>query len=58
MDHPQPKHAVSSLGTDPVANWWASVVTMAIHRLQGDDEAVERLYPLMETMPRALQTSE
>ncbi|XP_019397489.1 PREDICTED: sterol regulatory element-binding protein 1 isoform X3 [Crocodylus porosus] len=45
-------------GTDPVAKWWASIITVAIHWLQGDDEAAERLYPLVETMPRALQGSE
>ncbi|XP_067390269.1 sterol regulatory element-binding protein 1 [Emydura macquarii macquarii] len=45
-------------GTDPLAKWWASVVAVAIHWLQGDDEAAERLYPLVETMPRARQVSE
>ncbi|KAM7152814.1 sterol regulatory element-binding protein 1 isoform 3-T3 [Macrochelys suwanniensis] len=45
-------------GSDPVAKWWASIVAVAIHWLQGDDEAAERLYPLVETMPRALQVSE
>ncbi|XP_075755862.1 sterol regulatory element-binding protein 1 isoform X2 [Pelodiscus sinensis] len=45
-------------GSDPVARWWASIVAVAIHWLQGDDEAAERLYPLVETMPRALQVSE
>nr|XP_028561572.1 sterol regulatory element-binding protein 1 isoform X1 [Podarcis muralis] len=48
----------AATGTDPIAHWWASVVAMAIHGLQGDDEAVERLYPLVESMPRALQASE
>uniref|UniRef100_A0A8C8S8N6 Sterol regulatory element-binding protein 1 n=1 Tax=Pelusios castaneus TaxID=367368 RepID=A0A8C8S8N6_9SAUR len=45
-------------GTDPLAKWWASVVAVAIHWLQGDDEAAERLYPLVETMPRTRQMSE
>lgn len=45
-------------GTDPIAKWWASIITVAIHWLQGDDEAAERLYPLVETMPRALQGSQ
>ncbi|XP_039348688.1 sterol regulatory element-binding protein 1 isoform X1 [Mauremys reevesii] len=49
---------VAGTGSDPVAKWWASIVTVAIHWLQGDDEAAERLYPLVETMPRALQVSE
>nr|XP_048723637.1 sterol regulatory element-binding protein 1 isoform X2 [Caretta caretta] len=48
----------ASTGSDPVAKWWASIVAVAIHWLQGDDEAAERLYPLVETMPRALQVSE
>nr|XP_042709022.1 sterol regulatory element-binding protein 1 [Chrysemys picta bellii] len=49
---------VAGTGSDPVAKWWASIVAVAIHWLQGDDEAAERLYPLVETMPRALQVSE
>ncbi|XP_030434682.1 sterol regulatory element-binding protein 1 isoform X1 [Gopherus evgoodei] len=49
---------VAGTGSDPVAKWWASIITVAIHWLQGDDEAAERLYPLVETMPRALQVSE
>ncbi|XP_042293765.1 sterol regulatory element-binding protein 1 isoform X2 [Sceloporus undulatus] len=48
----------AATGTDPIAHWWASVVAMAIHGLQGDDEAVEHLYPLVESMPKALQASE
>ncbi|XP_054848716.1 sterol regulatory element-binding protein 1 isoform X1 [Eublepharis macularius] len=48
----------ATTGTDPVANWWSSVVTMVIHGLQGDDEAVDRLYPLVESMPKVLQASE
>ncbi|KAH0632040.1 hypothetical protein JD844_020064 [Phrynosoma platyrhinos] len=48
----------ATTGTDPIAHWWASVVAMAIHGLQGDDEAVEHLYPLVESMPKALQASE
>ncbi|XP_053132718.1 sterol regulatory element-binding protein 1 isoform X2 [Hemicordylus capensis] len=48
----------ATTGTDPVAHWWASLVAMVIHGLQGDDEAMERLYPLVESMPRALQASE
>ncbi|XP_077172447.1 sterol regulatory element-binding protein 1 isoform X1 [Paroedura picta] len=48
----------ATTGSDPVANWWSSVVTMVIHGLQGDDEAMDRLYPLVESMPKALQVSE
>ncbi|NWY02930.1 SRBP1 protein, partial [Nothoprocta ornata] len=45
-------------GTDPVSKWWAAVISTVIHWLQGDEEGAERLYPLVETMPRALQSSE
>ncbi|NXW45178.1 SRBP1 protein, partial [Nyctiprogne leucopyga] len=45
-------------GTDPVSKWWASIIGTVIHWLRGDEEGAERLYPLVETMPRALQSSE
>uniref|UniRef100_A0A8B9IKK0 Sterol regulatory element-binding protein 1 n=1 Tax=Anser cygnoides TaxID=8845 RepID=A0A8B9IKK0_ANSCY len=45
-------------GTDPVSKWWASIIGAVIHWLQGDEEGAERLYPLVETMPRVLQGSE
>lgn len=45
-------------GTDPVSKWWASLIGTVIHWLRGDEEGAERLYPLVETMPRALQSSE
>ncbi|NXY18870.1 SRBP1 protein, partial [Atrichornis clamosus] len=45
-------------GTDPVSKWWASFIGIIIHWLQGDEEGAERLYPLVETMPRVLQSSE
>ncbi|KAM6350623.1 LOW QUALITY PROTEIN: sterol regulatory element-binding protein 1-like [Alca torda] len=44
--------------TDPVSKWWASIIGTVIHWLRGDEEGAERLYPLVETMPRALQSSE
>ncbi|XP_054699688.1 sterol regulatory element-binding protein 1 isoform X3 [Grus americana] len=52
---PCPSHPA---GTDPVSKWWASIIGTVIHWLQGDEEGAERLYPLVETMPRALQSSE
>ncbi|KAF1612379.1 UNVERIFIED_CONTAM: Sterol regulatory element-binding protein 1, partial [Eudyptes pachyrhynchus] len=60
---PGPAPSISSglaavTGTDPVSKWWASVIGTVIHWLQGDEEGAERLYPLVETMPRALQSSE
>ncbi|XP_074866356.1 sterol regulatory element-binding protein 1 isoform X2 [Carettochelys insculpta] len=62
-DAPQSTFSISSgmpagAGSDPVARWWASFIAVAIHWLQGDDEAAERLYPLVETMPKGLQGSE
>ncbi|NXN27620.1 SRBP1 protein, partial [Nycticryphes semicollaris] len=60
---PGPTPSISSglaavTGTDPVSKWWASIIGTVIHWLQGDEEGAERLYPLVETMPRALQSSE
>ncbi|XP_071617258.1 sterol regulatory element-binding protein 1 isoform X2 [Heliangelus exortis] len=60
---PGPAPSISSglaavTGTDPVSKWWASIIATVIHWLQGDEEGAERLYPLVETMPRALQSSE
>lgn len=51
-------HPSCPAGTDPVSKWWASIIGTVIHWLQGDEEGAERLYPLVETMPRALQSSE
>lgn len=48
----------SSLGTDPVAKWWASLMAVVTHWLRRDEEAAERLYPLVEHLPQALQESE
>ncbi|KAM9304715.1 sterol regulatory element-binding protein 1 [Gastrophryne carolinensis] len=45
-------------GTDPVAKWWASMVIVAINWLQGDDEAAQRLYPVVEYMPKSLNATE
>ncbi|CAH2307738.1 sterol regulatory element-binding 1-like isoform X1 [Pelobates cultripes] len=47
-----------STGTDPVAKWWASVIIVAINWLQGDDEGAQRLYPVVEYMPKALHMQE
>nr|XP_017502644.2 sterol regulatory element-binding protein 1 isoform X4 [Manis javanica] len=48
----------ATTGTDPVAKWWASLTAVVIHWLRRDEEAAERLYPLVEHLPRALQESE
>lgn len=54
----EPPPAPFSAGTDPVAKWWASLTAVVIHWLRRDEEAAERLYPLVEHLPRALQESE
>ncbi|XP_072205080.1 sterol regulatory element-binding protein 1 isoform X2 [Excalfactoria chinensis] len=60
---PGPTPSISSglaavTGTDPVSKWWASLIGTIIHWLKDDEEGAERLYPLVEAMPRALQSSE
>ncbi|XP_036924640.1 sterol regulatory element-binding protein 1 isoform X5 [Sturnira hondurensis] len=44
-------------GTDLVAKWWASLIAVVTHWLRQDEEAAERLYPLVEHLPRVLQES-
>nr|XP_027777282.1 sterol regulatory element-binding protein 1 isoform X1 [Marmota flaviventris] len=48
----------ATTGTDPVAKWWGSLTAVVIHWLRRDEEAAERLYPLVEHLPRALQETE
>ncbi|XP_045840020.1 sterol regulatory element-binding protein 1 isoform X4 [Meles meles] len=48
----------ATTGTDPVAKWWASLTAVVTHWLRRDEEAAERLYPVVEHLPRALQESE
>ncbi|XP_059236989.1 sterol regulatory element-binding protein 1 isoform X4 [Mustela nigripes] len=48
----------TATGTDPVAKWWASLTAVVTHWLRRDEEAAERLYPVVEHLPRALQESE
>ncbi|XP_074175896.1 sterol regulatory element-binding protein 1 isoform X2 [Rhinolophus sinicus] len=48
----------ATTGTDPVAKWWASLTAVVTHWLRQDEEAAERLYPLVEHLPLALQESE
>ncbi|XP_078273978.1 sterol regulatory element-binding protein 1 isoform X2 [Rhinoraja longicauda] len=45
-------------GMDPVMKWWTSMIVVAINWLQGDDEAAERLYPMVECMPKPLHATE
>ncbi|XP_065753110.1 sterol regulatory element-binding protein 1 isoform X8 [Phocoena phocoena] len=48
----------ATAGADPVAKWWASLTAVVTHWLRRDEAAAERLYPLVERLPRALQESE
>ncbi|PNJ08269.1 SREBF1 isoform 3 [Pongo abelii] len=48
----------TTTGVDPVAKWWASLTAVVIHWLRRDEEAAERLCPLVEHLPRVLQESE
>ncbi|XP_063125981.1 sterol regulatory element-binding protein 1 isoform X1 [Rattus norvegicus] len=48
----------TTTGTDPVAKWWASLTAVVIHWLRRDEEAAERLYPLVEHIPQVLQETE
>lgn len=41
-----------------MAKWWASLTAVVTHWLRRDEAAAERLYPLVEHLPRALQESE
>ncbi|XP_077019488.1 sterol regulatory element-binding protein 1 isoform X4 [Tamandua tetradactyla] len=48
----------AATGTDPLAMWWASLITVVVHWLRRDEVAAERLSPLVEHLPRTLQESE
>lgn len=48
----------TTTSTDPVAKWWASLTAVVTHWLRQDEEAAERLYPLVEHLPVTLQESE
>lgn len=41
-----------------MAKWWGSLTAVVIHWLRRDEESAERLYPLVEYLPRALQETE
>ncbi|XP_052050377.1 sterol regulatory element-binding protein 1 isoform X1 [Apodemus sylvaticus] len=48
----------TTTGTDPVAKWWASLTAVVVHWLRRDEEAAQRLYPLVEHIPQVLQDME
>lgn len=41
-----------------MAKWWAALTAVVIHWLRRDEEAAERLYPLVEHIPQVLQETE
>lgn len=41
-----------------MAKWWASLTAVVVHWLRRDEEAAERLYPLVEHIPQVLQDTE
>ena len=43
---------------DEAAAWWASVVTVAVYWLMGDDENAERCFSMVDTYPKKFQSSE
>ncbi|XP_058139320.1 sterol regulatory element-binding protein 1 isoform X2 [Dasypus novemcinctus] len=51
-------NSAPTTGPDPLAKWWASLMAVVVHWLRRDEEAAERLAPLVEHLPRALQESE
>ncbi|XP_067875493.1 sterol regulatory element-binding protein 2 [Heterodontus francisci] len=48
----------TTTGPDPVSKWWTSVVTFAVHWLQGDDSKAKGLCTEVERIPKSLQMSE
>jgi len=47
-----------NIGVDELARWWGAVLAVAANWLTNDDAAAERLYPMIDSFPKALQNSE
>ena len=45
----------SNTGTDEIAKWWSSIITVAMYWLSGDEENAERSYSQCDAFPRKLQ---
>lgn len=43
---------------DDVGKWWAAVGMVAVHWLRGDEEAAERLYSTVGSVPKCLWNAE
>lgn len=43
---------------DPVSKWWVAVGMVAVNWLGGEDEAAERYYSTVESVPKSLWYAE
>lgn len=48
----------SAVDDDQVAKWWLAVGMVAVYWLQGEDEAAERFYSTIESVPKSLWNAE
>ena len=48
----------SAIDDDQVAKWWVAVGMVAVYWLQGEDEAAERFYSTVESVPKSLWNAE
>lgn len=53
-----PVNLSSAVGDDQVAKWWVAVGMVAVHWLRGEDEAAERYYSTVESVPKSLWNAE
>lgn len=54
----KPMNMSSAVGDDQVAKWWVAVGMVAVYWLQGEDEAAERFYSTVESVPKSLWNAE
>ena len=50
--------AAAAVSDDEVAKWWVAVGMVAVHWLKGEDEAAERFYSTVESVPKSLWNAE
>ena len=50
--------ATVAVSDDEVAKWWVAVGMVAVHWLKGEDEAAERFYSTVESVPKSLWNAE
>ena len=53
-----PVNVSPTVGDDEVAKWWVAVGMVAVHWLRGEDEAAERYYSTVESVPKSLWNAE